>query len=155
MSEPGSKPFTISKQVVAAALEKVRSNKGAAGVDGVTVEQYAQDLKNNLYKLWNRMSSGTYFPTPVKMVEIGKDAGRGRRGLGVPTVQDRIAQTVAVAYLEPLVEPVFHQDSYGYRPGRSPLDAVAVCRQRCWRYPWVIDLDIAGFLDAWSHCSFR
>jgi len=151
MSEPGSKPFAISKQVVAAAFEKVRSNKGAAGVDGVTVEQYAQDQKNNLYKLWNRMSSGTYFPAPVKMVEIGKEGGRGRRELGVPTVQDRIAQTVAVAYLEPLVEPVFHPDSYGYRPGRSPLDAVAVCRQRCWRYPWVIDLDIAGFFDNLDH----
>jgi retron-type reverse transcriptase len=97
MSEPGPKPFAISKQVVAAAFEKVRSNKGAAGVDGVTVEQYAQDQKDNLYKLWNRMSSGTYFPAPVKMVEIPKDGGRGARELGVPTVADRIAQTVAVA----------------------------------------------------------
>jgi RNA-directed DNA polymerase len=151
MSEPGSKPFAISKQVVVAAFEKVRSNKGAAGADGVTVEQYAQDVKNNLYKLWNRMSSGTYFPAPVKMVEISKDGGRGKRVLGVPTVQDRIAQTVAVAYLEPLVEPMFHQDSYGYRPGRSPLDAVATCRQRCWRYPWAIDLDIRGFFDNLDH----
>jgi RNA-directed DNA polymerase len=154
MSEPGSKPFEISKQVVAAAFEKVRSKKGAAGVDGVTVEQFAQDYKNNLYKLWNRMSSGSYFPAPVRMVEIPKDGGHGTRVLGVPTVQDRIAQTVAVAYLEPLVEPVFHPDSYGYRPGRSPLDAVATCRQRCWRYAWVIDLDIQGCLDPWSHCSF-
>ncbi|MGH3686735.1 MAG: hypothetical protein ACRDSM_17150, partial [Pseudonocardiaceae bacterium] len=114
MSEPGSKPFEISKQVVAAAFAKVRSKKGAAGVDGVTVEQFAQDYKNNLYKLWSRMSSGSYFPAPVRMVEIPKDGGRGTRVLGVPTVQDRIAQTVAVAYLEPLVEPVFHPDSYGY-----------------------------------------
>jgi group II intron reverse transcriptase/maturase len=151
MSEPGSKPFDISKQVVAAAFEKVRSNKGAAGVDGVTVEQYAQDWKNNLYKLWNRMSSGSYFPAPVKMVEIPKDGGRGTRGLGVPAVQDRTAQTVAVAYLEPLVEPVFHPDSYGYRPGRSPLDALETCRQRCWRYDWVIDLDIRGFFDNLDH----
>lgn len=151
MNEPGSKPYAISKQVVVAALEKVRGNKGAAGVDGVRVEQYAQDWKNNLYKLWNRMSSGSYFPALVKMVKIPKDGGRGTRELGVPTVQDRIAQTVAVAYLEPKVEPVFHQDSYGYRPGRSPLDAVATCRQRCWRYPWVIDLDIEGFFDNLDH----
>jgi RNA-directed DNA polymerase len=151
MSEPSSKPFEISKQVVAAAFEKVRSKTGAAGVDGVTVEQFAQDYKNNLYKLWNRMSSGSYFPAPVRMVEIPKDGGHGTRVLGVPTVQDRIAQTVAVAYLEPLVEPVFHPDSYGYRPGRSPLDAVATCRQRCWRYGWAIDLDIQGFFDNLDH----
>jgi RNA-directed DNA polymerase len=151
MSEPGSKPYEISKQVVAAAFEKVRSKKGAAGVDGVTVEQFAQDYKNNLYKLWNRMSSGSYFPAPVRMVEIAKDGGRGTRILGVPTVQDRVAQTVAVAYLEPLVEPVFHPDSYGYRPGRSPLDAVATCRQRCWQYAWAVDLDIKGFFDNLDH----
>lgn len=151
MSEPGSKPYEISKQVVVAAFEKVGSKKGAAGVDGVTVEQFAQDAKNNLYKLWNRMSSGSYFPAPVRMVEIPKDGGRGTRVLGVPTVQDRIAQTVAVAYLEPLVEPVFHPDSYGYRPGRSPLDAVAACRQRCAEYAWAIDLDIQGFFDNLDH----
>jgi RNA-directed DNA polymerase len=151
MSEPGSKPYVISKQVVVAAFEKVRSKKGAAGVDGVTVEQFARDEKNNLYKLWNRMSSGSYFPAPVRLVEIGKSGGRGTRVLGVPTVQDRIAQTVAVAYLEPLVEPVFHPDSYGYRPGRSPLDAVATCRQRCWQYAWAIDLDIEGFFDNLDH----
>ena len=151
MSEPGSKPYAISKQVVVAAFEKVRSKKGAAGVDGVTVEQFARDEKNNLYKLWNRMSSGSYFPAPVRLVEIPKSGGRGTRFLGVPTVQDRIAQTVAVAYLEPLVEPVFHPDSYGYRPGRSPLDAVATCRQRCWQYAWAIDLDIEGFFDNLDH----
>jgi group II intron reverse transcriptase/maturase len=151
MSEPGSKPFEISKQVVAAAFGKVKSKKGAAGVDGVTVEQFAQDYKNNLYKLWNRMSSGSYFPAPVRMVEIPKDGGRGTRVLGVPTVADRVAQTVAVAYLEPLVEPVFHPDSYGYRPGRCQLDAVATCRARCWQYAWVIDLDIQGFFDNLDH----
>jgi retron-type reverse transcriptase len=123
MSQSGSKPYEISKQVVMAAFEKVRAKKGAPGIDGVTVEQFAQDGKNNLYKLWNRMSSGSYFPAPVRMVEIPKDGGRGTRILGVPTVADRIAQTVAVAYLEPLVENLFHADSYGYRPGRSPLDA--------------------------------
>jgi RNA-directed DNA polymerase len=151
MSEPGSKPYVISKQVFMAALKKVRSKKGAAGVDGVTVEQFAQDYQNNLYKLWNRMSSGSYFPAPVRMVEIPKSGGRGTRILGVPTVGDRVAQTVAVAYLEPLVEPVFHDDSYGYRPGRSPLDAVAKCRERCWQYAWAIDLDISGFFDNLDH----
>ena len=151
MSQPGSKPFEISKRVVVTAFEKVRDKKGAPGIDGVTVEQFAQDRKNNLYKLWNRMSSGSYFPSPVRMVEIPKDGGRGTRVLGVPTVADRIAQTVAVAYLEPLVEPVFHADSYGYRPGRSPLDAVATCRARCFTHGWVLDLDIEGFFDNLDH----
>ncbi len=151
MSQSGSKPYEISKQVVMAAFEKVRSKKGAPGIDGVTVEQFAQDGKNNLYKLWNRMSSGSYFQSPVRMVEIPKDAGRGTRVLGVPTVADRIAQTVAVAYLEPVVEKLFHADSYGYRPGRSPLDAVATCRARCWKYSWVLDLDIEGFFDNLDH----
>jgi RNA-directed DNA polymerase len=151
MSQSGSKPYEISKQVVMAAFEKVRSKKGAPGIDGVTVEQFAQDSKKNLYKLWNRMSSGSYFPSPVRMVEIPKDGGRGTRVLGVPTVADRIAQTVAVAYLEPLVEKLFHADSYGYRPGRSPLDAVATCRARCWKYGWVLDLDIEGFFDNLDH----
>ena len=137
--------------VVATAFEKVRSKKGAPGVDGVTVEQFAQNFKNNLYKLWNRMSSGSYFPSPVRMVQIPKSTGRGTRTLGVPTVADRIAQTVAVAYLEPKVEPLFHPDSYGYRLGRSPLDAVAICRKRCWKYAWVIDLDIEGFFDNLDH----
>src|SRR5512146_255268 len=155
MGQPGSKPYEISRQVVAAAFEKVRSKKGAPGIDGVTVEQFALDYKNNLYKLWNRMSSGSYFPSPVRMVEIPKSGGRGTRVLGVPTVVDRTAQSVAVAYLEPLVEPVFHPDSYGYRPGRSPLDAVETCRARCFEYAWVLDLDIEGFFDAWSHCSCR
>ena len=151
MSQPGSKPFEISKRVVVTAFEKVREKKGAPGIDGVTVEQFGQDRKNNLYKLWNRMSSGSYFPSPVRMVEIPKDAGRGTRILGVPTVADRTAQTVAVAYLEPLVEPVFHPDSYGYRPGRSPLDAVAACRARCFTHGWVLDLDIEGFFDNLDH----
>src|SRR3978361_676921 len=151
MSEPGSKPFEISKQVVAAAFAKVKSKKGAAGVDGVTVEQFAQDYKNNLYKLWNRMSSGSYFPAPVRMVEIPKDGGRGTCLVAVSAVGDRVAQTVAVPYLEPLVEPVFHPDSYGYRPGRCQLDAVATCRGRGWQYGWAIDLDIQGFFDNLDH----
>lgn len=151
MSQPGSKPFEIPKWEFVTALEKVKEKKGAPGIDGVTVEQFAQDRKNNLYKLWNRMSSGSYFPSPVRMVEIPKDGGRGTRVLGVPTVADRVAQTVAVAHLEPIVEPVFHADSYGYRPGRSPLNAVATCRQRCWTHQWVLDLDIEGFFDNLDH----
>jgi RNA-directed DNA polymerase len=149
------KPFEISKQMVWEAYLRVSANKGAAGVDGVTIEQYEQNLKNNLFKLWNRMSSGSYFPPPVKAVEIPKAAGRGVRILGVPTVDDRIAQTVAAMQLESAVEPIFHPDSYGYRPGRSALDAVGQCRERCWRNDWVVDLDIRAFLDAASHCSFR
>ena len=156
VSEPKStaKPFEISKWVVWEAYEKVRANKGAAGVDGESIAEFEKNLKGNLYKLWNRMSSGTYFPPPVRAVEIPKKAG-GTRTLGVPTVADRIAQTVVRMYLEPEVEPLFHPDSYGYRPGRSAHDALAACRQRCWESDWVIDLDIRAFLDSPTHCSFR
>ena len=152
MSESRSqgKPFEIPKQMVWEAYQRVKANKGAAGVDGQSVEQFEQDLKNNLYRLWNRMSSGSYFPPPVKAVEIPKASG-GVRILGVPTVADRIAQTVVAMYLERLVEPVFHPDSYGYRPGRSALDAVARCRERCWRNDWVIDLDVRAFFDSVDH----
>lgn len=145
-----TKPFEISKWVVWEAYEKVKANKGAPGVDDESIEQFEQDLQGNLYKLWNRLSSGSYFPPPVKLVEIPK-AGGGVRPLGVPTVTDRVAQTVVSLYLEPTVEPLFHPDSYGYRPGRSALDAVATCRQRCWRYDWVIDLDIKSFFDSLDH----
>jgi RNA-directed DNA polymerase len=150
MSEPKptGKPFDIDKNVVMEAYRRVAANKGAPGVDEVSVEEFEQDLKNNLYKLWNRLSSGTYFPPPVRAVEIPKPHGPGVRVLGVPTVADRVAQTVVRLYLEPLVEPVFHPDSYGYRPGRSALDALAVCRARCWEYDWVIDLDISAFFDS-------
>ncbi|MGW8879722.1 group II intron reverse transcriptase/maturase [Streptomyces mirabilis] len=147
----GSKSFEISKHLVFEAYLRVKANKGAAGVDGESIEQFEADLKGNLYKLWNRMSSGCYFPPPVKMVEIDKPGGRGVRVLGVPTVADRIAQTVVAMVLEPLVEPVFHPDSYGYRPRRSALDAVAACRERCWKTDWVIDLDIRGFFDNLDH----
>jgi RNA-directed DNA polymerase len=150
----GPKSFQISKYMVYEAYLRVKANKGAAGVDGQSVEQFEQDLKGNLYKLWNRMSSGCYFPPPVRMVEIPKPGGKGIRVLGVPSVADRIAQTVAAMALEPEVEKIFHPDSYGYRPRRSALDAVGVCRERCWVYDWVIDLDIKGFLNPWSHCSF-
>jgi RNA-directed DNA polymerase len=142
------KPFDISKQEVWQAYLKVRANKGAPGVDGCSVEAFEKDLKNNLYKIWNRMSSGSYFPPPVLAVEIPKPHGGGTRVLGVPTVADRIAQTVVAARLEKAVEPQFHPDSYGYRPGRSALDAVGRCRERCWWFDWIIDLDIQKFFDS-------
>ena len=144
------KPFDIPKTLVWNAYQRVRANKGAAGVDGQSLVEFEQDEKNNLYKLWNRLSSGSYFPPPVKAVEIPKHGG-GVRTLGVPTVADRIAQTVVAMVLNPQVEQVFHQDSYGYRPGRSALDAVKTCKQQCWRQPWVIDLDIQGFFDSVPH----
>jgi len=142
------KPFEISKRAVWEAWEKVKANKGAAGVDGVSIEEFEKDLKNNLYKVWNRMSSGTYFPPAVRAVEIPKSHGGGTRILGVPTVADRIAQTVVAGELEARVEPIFHPDSYGYRPKRSALDAVGACRARCWSNDWVIDLDIRKFFDS-------
>ncbi|MFG1961690.1 group II intron reverse transcriptase/maturase [Nonomuraea sp. NPDC049028] len=147
MSEPQDKPFKISKRLVWEAYERVKASKGAAGVDGQSIADFEADLKNNLFKIWNRMSSGTYFPPPVKAVEIPK-AGGGARILGVPTVADRVAQTVAAMTLEPRTESIFHDDSYGYRPRRSALDAVAKCRERCWRKDWVIDLDVAKFFDS-------
>jgi group II intron reverse transcriptase/maturase len=143
---PG-KPFEISRRDVWEAWEKVRANKGAPGVDGESVADFEKDLKGNLYKIWNRMSSGTYFPPPVRAVEVAKAHGTGTRILGVPTVADRIAQTVAARVLEERVEQIFHPDSYGYRPGRSALDAVGICRERCWKTDWVIDLDIRKFFD--------
>jgi len=145
-----AKPYTISKQVVWEAYQTVKANDGAAGVDGQSIEAFEKDLKNNLYKIWNRMSSGSYFPPPVRLVEIPKANG-GLRPLGIPTVADRVAQMVVKMHLEPMVEPLFHDDSYGYRPGKSALDAVATARQRCWRSDWVIDLDIKGFFDNLDH----
>lgn len=145
------KPFNISKREVWEAYLRVKANKGAAGVDGCSIEDFEADLKNNLYRIWNRMSSGSYFPPAVKAVEIPKPHGGGVRVLGVPTVADRIAQTVVAARLEAKVEPIFHPDSYGYRPNRSALDAVAVCRMRCWRTDWVLDLDIQKFFDSVDH----
>ena len=136
----------IPKRLVWDAWLKVRSNGGAAGVDGVSIEQFEVNVRDNLYKLWNRMSSGSYFPGPVRAVEIPKKGGT--RVLGIPNVIDRVAQTVAVMVLEPQVEKVFHNDSYGYRPGRSPADAIRVCRRRCWEKDWVIDLDVKAFFDS-------
>jgi len=145
------KSYEISKQVVWEAYQRVKANRGAAGVDGQSLEAFEKGFKGNLYKVWNRMSSGSYFPPPVRLVEIPKDQGRGVRPLGIPTVADRVAQTVVQMYFEPLVEPHFHPDSYGYRPGKSALDAVGTARQRCWRQNWVIDLDIEGFFDNLDH----
>jgi RNA-directed DNA polymerase len=142
------KSFDISKWEVWEAWEKVKANKGAPGVDGCSIEDFEADLKNQLYKIWNRMSSGSYFPPPVRAVEIPKSHGGGTRTLGVPTVADRVAQTVVARRLEGKVEAIFHSDSYGYRPGRSALDAVEVCRRRCWKADWVIDLDIEKFFDS-------
>lgn len=144
---PEAKPYDIPKHLIWEAYQRVKANRGAAGVDGESLEAFEKDLKGNLYKIWNRMSSGSYFPPPVRLVEIPKASG-GTRGLGIPTVADRIAQTVVTMVLEPLVEPEFHPDSYGYRPGRSALDAVGKARERCWRYDWVIDLDIKAFFDS-------
>lgn len=153
MNEPKlqDKPFQIDKMVVWEAFQRVKANKGGAGVDEQSIAQFEQDLQDNLYRVWNRLSSGSYFPPPVKAVEIPKAGGKGVRVLGVPTVADRIAQTVVRMYLEPKVEPAFHPDSYGYRPGKSALDAVGTCRQRCWRADWVIDMDIRAFFDTVSH----
>jgi Reverse transcriptase (RNA-dependent DNA polymerase) len=142
-----AKPFKIPKREVWEAFKRVKANQGAAGVDGQSIAEFEAKLSGNLYKLWNRLSSGSYFPPPVRRVEIPKANG-GTRPLGVPTVADRIAQEVARRYLEPIVEPVFQPDSYGYRPGKSAIDGVRTARERCWRYDWVLDLDIKGFFDS-------
>ena len=146
-----AKPFDIPKREVWEAYKQVRANQGAAGVDGQSIADFEADLSNNLYKLWNRLSSGSYFPPPVRRVDIPKGDGK-TRPLGIPTVADRIAQTVVKRFLEPLAEPRFHDDSYGYRPGKAALDAVGAARRRCWRCAWVLDLDIRAFLDVESYC---
>lgn len=145
-----TKPFTIPKQLVLEAWKHVKQNQGTAGIDDISIQMFETKLKDNLYKLWNRMSSGSYFPPPVKRVEIPKKDG-GYRPLGIPTVADRVAQTMAAMVLEPQLEPHFDADSYGYRPKKSALDAVAQARQRCWQYHWVIDLDIKGYFDSIDH----
>jgi len=147
MPSPKGKSFAIPKLMVWEAWRQVKANKGAPGVDGQALDEFEADLEGNLYKVWNRMSSGTYFPPPVRAVVIPKPHGDGVRVLGVPTVADRVAQTVVASFLEPLVEPRFHPDSYGYRPGKSAHDALATCRERCWKYDWIIDLDVQKFFD--------
>jgi group II intron reverse transcriptase/maturase len=145
-----AKPFKIPKREIREAFKRVKANQGAAGVDGQSIAAFEATLSGNLYKLWNRMSSGSYFPPPVRRVDIPKANG-GTRPLGIPTVADRIAQEVVRRYLEPILEPVFHPDSYGYRPGKSAIDAVRQARQRCWRHDWVLDIDVKGYLDDASY----
>jgi RNA-directed DNA polymerase len=141
-----AKPYNISKDLFVEAWRKVKGNRGSPGVDGVTLDVFGSDIRDNLYKIWNRMSSGSYFPPPVKTVEIPKKSG-GHRPLGIPCVSDRVAQMVIRLMLEPLVEPVFHVDSYGYRPKKSALDAIEVTRKRCWKYEWLVEFDIKGLFD--------
>lgn len=145
-----AKPFCVAKREVWEAYERVKANRGAAGVDEQSIADFDEDVKSNLYRLWNRLSSGSYMPRPVRRVDIEKSDGK-TRPLGIPTVSDRIAQTVVKRYLEPILEPLFHVDSYGYRPGRSAHQALAVARKRCWQYSWVLDLDIKGFFDNIDH----
>jgi RNA-directed DNA polymerase len=146
----GAKSFKISKQLVMKAYERVKANKGAAGIDNVSIAEFEKELKGNLYKIWNRICSGCYLPPPVKLVEIPKSNG-GKRPLGIPTVADRVAQMVVVMAIEPQIEPHFHDDSYAYRKNRSALQAIAVAKQRCRKYPWVVDLDISQFFDSIDH----
>lgn len=145
-----AKSFNISKQMVWDSYLKVKANKGAAGIDRQTMEDFDKNLSKNLYKVWNRLSSGSYFPPAVRRVDIPKGNGK-MRPLGIPTISDRIAQMVVKDILEPIVDPNFHDDSYGYRPGKSEHDAIAKARQRCWRDNWVLDIDIRGFFDAIDH----
>lgn len=145
-----TKPFSIARGAVQAAFESVKENKGTYGIDEQSIAEFEQDLKNNLYKLWNRMSSGTYFPRPVRAVAIPKKNG-GTRILGIPTVEDRIAQMTAKIYFEPCVEPIFYEDSYGYRPGKSMKQALGATRERCWRKDWVLEFDIKGLFDNIRH----
>jgi len=156
--EPTStvKPFGIAKRVVWEAYRQVKANQGAAGIDGQSLEMFEANLKNNLYRVWNRMSSGCYFPPSIRLVEIPKKNG-GTRTLGISTVEDRIAQTVAKIYVEPALERLFHPDSYGYRPGKSALQAIGVTRERCWKYDWVIEFDIHKAFDEldWTLLGWR
>jgi RNA-directed DNA polymerase len=145
-----AKPFVISKWEVLEAYKRVKANHGAAGVDEQSIADFERNLKGNLYRIWNRMSSGSYFPPPVRTVKIPKASG-GERQSGIPTVSDRIAQMVVKSRLEPGTDPLFHPDSYGYRPGKSGLEAVGQARRQCWRFDWVIDLDIKGFFDNIDH----
>ena len=145
-----TKPFVIPKRLVWQAYQRVKANKGAAGIDAISIEAFDEDRDKNLYRIWNRLSSGSYFPPAVRAVPIPKKSG-GTRMLGVPTVGDRIAQAAVCLVLEPLLEPVFHTDSYGYRPGKSAHDALSITRRRCWRYDWVLEYDIRGLFDNIDH----
>ncbi|MFB5089334.1 group II intron reverse transcriptase/maturase [Psychrobacillus sp. PGGUH221] len=145
-----TKPYVISKNVVYEAFLRVKANKGSAGIDEQSIAEFEENLKDNLYKIWNRMSSGSYFPPAVKAVEIPKKAG-GTRTLGIPSVSDRIAQMTVKLYFEPSVEPFFHEDSYGYRPKKSAIQLLEITRKRCWKYNWVLEFDIKGLFDNIDH----
>lgn len=145
-----TKPYSIAKRTVWDAYQKVKANRGAAGIDDETIAMFEQNLSKNLYKLWNRMSSGSYLPPAVKQVEIPKASG-GTRKLGIPTVSDRIAQTAAKLIIEPILDPMFHPDSYGYRPGKSAKQAVAITKERCWQHDWVVEFDIKAAFDQIDH----
>lgn len=145
----GAKSLEIDKRIVYEAFKKVKANAGSAGIDNVGMDEYVDGMSDNLYKLWNRMSSGSYFPKPVKLVEIPKL--NGTRPLGIPTIEDRIAQMTAVLTIQPSIDPIFHEDSYGYRPNKSAHDAVAAAQKRCFRYAWVLDMDISRFFDTIDH----
>jgi RNA-directed DNA polymerase len=145
-----TKPFVIPNRLLWEAYQRVKADHGSAGIDAVSIEVFDRDRTSYLYRIWNRLSSGSYFPSPVKAVPIPKKSG-GTRMLGVPTVGDRIAQTAVAMVLEPLLEPVFHADSYGYRPGKSAHDALAATRQRCWQYDWLLEYDIRALFDKIDH----
>lgn len=147
-----AKPFEIDKWLIYEAYKKVRSNRGGGGIDGITMEEFDKDLSNNLYRLWNRMSSGSYMPQPVALVDIPKPNGC-KRPLGIPTLSDRIAQMAVVLSIMPTLDPIFHEDSYGYRPNKSAHDAIAKARERCFKYAWVLDMDISKFFDTICHCQ--
>lgn len=149
-----AKPFEISKKLVVQAYREVKAKAGAAGIDQESIEDFERNLKNNLYRIWNRMSSGSYFPPAVKGVPIPKKTG-GTRLLGIPTVSDRIAQTVVKMLLEPMLEPIFDENSFGHRPNKSAHDAIAVTRKRCWEYDWVVEFDIKGLFDNIDHNLLR
>ena len=150
MDKTTPKPFVISKMQVWQAYQHVKANRGGCGIDHISLKEFDENLKDNLYKIWNRMSSGCYFPPPVRRVDIPKADG-GTRPLGIPTVGDRIAQMVVKMDLEPKLEPIFHDWSFGYRPRRSALQAVGAARRNCWQRSWVLDLDIKGFFDSIDH----
>jgi RNA-directed DNA polymerase len=145
-----TRPFEIAREAVWVAWQKVKANQGSAGIDRISIEGFEKDLKNNLYKLWARLCSGSYMPPPVLQVDIPKKGG-GTRPLGIPTVSDRIAQMVVKQEIEPEIDKVFYEESYGYRTGKSAIDAVSKCRSMNWQYDWVLDLDIKGFFDNISH----
>jgi RNA-directed DNA polymerase len=150
MKKEMTKSLPVSKRMVYESYLNVCARKGGVGIDGESIDSFNINLSKNLYKIWNRMASGSYFPPPVRTVFIPKKQG-GTRPLGIPTVGDRIAQGVVKAYLEPSMEKVFHYSSFGYRPGKSAHDALQQCQNNCMKHGWVIDVDIKGFFDNIDH----